>query len=179
MEDWIPPTPLIRDLSLTSLLVPMTEENAKVLTAVDKFEVARRMPKSYTKTHVVRKHIASHQHRDNEWAVFTSKVEKCGKVPWANYQNTDFEDPLNGVTKYYNRHWESGGKIPAIPAAPRFEDEVSGANLKRFMKEQIVVQAGCGSDSVVGVTNPQLVQYLRIQQKREWTEGQGVLGKSE
>ena len=47
---------------------------------------------------------------------------------------------------------------------------MTGANLKRFMHEKIVMQEGEGSDRIIGVTSPQLVQYLRLQEEREREE---------
>jgi len=169
-DEWTPATPLMRDLDLQSLLKPMVENKVKVLTAVDKFEVARRMPKSFSKTYHVRKHIASQQKRENEWSVFTSTIDREAKMPWTGTPPLDFEDELPGVEKHYNETSWLHGKIPQISAASRFTDDISGANLKRFMKEKLVMQEGEGSDRVIGVTNPQLVAYLRLQEEREREE---------
>ncbi len=38
------------------------------------------------------------------------------------------------------------------------------------MKEKLVMQEGEGSDRVIGVTSPQLVQYLRLQEEKEREE---------
>ena len=35
------------------------------------------------------------------------------------------------------------------------------------MKEKLVMQEGEGSDKVIGVTSPQLVAYLRLQEEKE------------
>ena len=38
------------------------------------------------------------------------------------------------------------------------------------MQEKLVMQEGEGSDRVIGVTSPQLVQYLRLQEEKEKEE---------
>merc|ERR1711934_780868 len=103
----------------------------------------------------------------NESPVFASSVRRDTPLPWMDCHNLDFDDSLPGVEAHYSKESWLHGKIPQISAAARFEDDVSGQNLKRFMREKLVVQEGEGSDRVIGVTSPQLVSYLRIQQEKE------------
>jgi len=137
----------------------------KVLTAVDKFEVARRMRKSYAKSHQVRKHIASQQKKVTEWPCFTSPITRDSKIPWMNNGTPDYDDQLQGLDKQWNTKTWLSGKVPKLSVVSRFSDDLTGENLKRFMHEKIVMKEGEGSDKVIGVTNPQLVQYLRLQEE--------------
>jgi len=82
----------------------------------------------------------------------------------------DFEYTMEGLDQQFNRATWLSGKVPKISSIPRFRDDLTGKNLKRFMHEKIVMPEGEGSDRVVGVTSPQLVQYLRLQEEREREE---------
>jgi hypothetical protein len=62
------------------------------------------------------------------------------------------------------------GKVPKISFVSRFPSDLSGANLKGFMHEKVVMEDGEGSDKVIGVTSPELVQYLRLQELKEREE---------
>ena len=160
----------VTDLDLQSLLKPMMEDQVKVLTAVDKFEVARRMPKSYAKSHQVRKHVASQQRKElgHYWAI--TAINRESKIPWMQEGTPDYEDQLEGLDRQFNRKMWLSSSVPRISFVPRFKDDLSGANLKRFMHEKIVMEEGEGSDRVIGVTSRQLVQYLRLQEEKEREE---------
>ena len=104
------------------------------------------------------------------WPSFVTKIDRDSKIPWMNGGTKDFEYTMEGLDQQFNRATWLSGKVPKISSIPRFRDDLTGKNLKRFMHEKIVMPEGEGSDRVVGVTSPQLVQYLRLQEEREREE---------
>ena len=114
--------------------------------------------------------LCSQQKRDMGWPAFVTKITRDSKIPWMNDSSQDFEYTMEGLDKQFNKETWLSGKVPKISVIPRFRDDLTGANLKRFMHEKIVMQEGEGSDRIIGVTSPQLVQYLRLQEEREREE---------
>jgi len=188
------PTRLMRDLQLNSLISPISENRVKVLTAVDKFEVARRLPKTYSKTYHVRRHIAHQQRRLNLSPQFMSVgrgAEGEKKRPWQvsyvkqasggqclKYGSTYLEHSLPGAEKFYTKTW-SEGKIPPFDPISRWAQATDGEQLKKFMCEQIIVESGCQVDQVIGVTSPEMMRHVKETADLESTMGTDRFGATD
>eukprot|EP00656_Telonema_subtile_P055940 TRINITY_DN8826_c0_g1_i2.p1 TRINITY_DN8826_c0_g1~~TRINITY_DN8826_c0_g1_i2.p1 ORF type:complete len:178 (+),score=16.99 TRINITY_DN8826_c0_g1_i2:83-616(+) len=131
------PSRLMRDLQMWSLIDPPSESRVKVLTAVDKFDVARRMPKNYSKTYQVRKHIACQRRRLNASPVFASTIDRGSPAPWERKQ-ADFDYSLSGAEDFHsNRNWRTS-RIPQMNPLSRWDEAVEGKFLRRYMHQKNV-----------------------------------------
>jgi len=188
------PTRLMRDLQLNSLITPISENRVKVLTAVDKFEVARRLPKKYSKTFHVRRHIAHQQRRLNPSPEFIS----CGRAgadgkkrPWlvsyvkqandglcTTYGSTHLEHGLPGAAKHFAQTAWRSPKIPPFDPISRWGEATEGHFLKKFMQEQIAMEEGCQIDQVIGVTSPEMMRHVKETADLESTRDFGATGQT-
>eukprot|EP00658_Telonema_sp_P-2_P081649 TRINITY_DN8435_c0_g1_i2.p1 TRINITY_DN8435_c0_g1~~TRINITY_DN8435_c0_g1_i2.p1 ORF type:complete len:151 (-),score=8.70 TRINITY_DN8435_c0_g1_i2:226-678(-) len=120
------------------------------------------MPKRYSDSFLVRRHIACQQRRVNMSPVFSSTCDRATPPPWMGKQGlTDYDHSLPGVNTYfYNQTWKSP-KVPRFNPLSRWPEAVEGKFLRRFMHTEVGLQDGYHPDKVIGVTTPEMVRHVK------------------